>query len=805
MRKITSRAWRSGLVTAACLAIACGGQAPPTGPRPNPTREALPQALDVAQVRELESLALIKDPKGVGLSVSALRDPNQATRARAAMALEWYGLPVAETAREPLIAALKESGPVARPALVWALVALGEPTVGEQAWAGWQRGELQRAVRVDGSPAFDVVKFARVVGAERIVALYADGKPERRRLAAELLSQQPKAIYAPQLIELTKAPEAELRVLAGVGLARLNTDAALQGLTELLVGNAPGDRPAFLQAISDALGTRGLLSTLRGLHQSKNSALVWVFSAGVLALVREDADPAGAEPLLAFIAGDPKAGFEPHAHWRGEAAIALAEIGDARAAPHLAECIRMDVVKAYAEEIPIKSQERADDRLRADCARALADLALMVPEQVPTLREQTEDALIAWNHSLKFPEESGLRALARLRSTKDIRSLRSWAFPKKPVPPLGARFNGDRTWETASAALRYLGSYQLPEDLAPLLRQIARRARGDDPKSTGQEDDPTRQDLVLVLSYLSSGASAGLSERQDHDAVAPLFALVDDPKQSVTVKYAACTALTNLVSDADMPDVVERLRARNAAALYQQSDERDCYLYLLRARPQAAASPELFRLLENDVPWRTRSAAVAVLGMLGFGLDVVTKLLPRWDHEFVRVQVATALILGGNEQTAGDAMLKFLSYPQPNTEDLRVGLNAFFSGLRAQDIQAGRLGRWVNNAFATVEAQTGEWPSALVRNSLIFGLRSLAKEDPPGSPRPNVLRHQLLSGLVQGGQQLERDAALRVLLLLDARGALRSLARRDDALGFAAKRTYEKLISPEWQNRLPAR
>src|SRR5262245_57854243 len=75
----------------------------------------------------LKQLAYAKDPAGVDAAIAALTSQEQKVRAMAATALAEYGLPAAERAKGPLLAALKDAKPESKPQIAWALVELGEP------------------------------------------------------------------------------------------------------------------------------------------------------------------------------------------------------------------------------------------------------------------------------------------------------------------------------------------------------------------------------------------------------------------------------------------------------------------------------------------------------------------------------------------------------------------------------------------------------------------------------------------------------------------------------------------------------
>ena len=121
--------------------------------------------------------------------------------------------------------------------------------------------------------------------------------------------------------------------------------------------------------------------------------------------LRELADPRVADALAKY------ADHASHPHFRTEAALRLAELGDLRAAPHLAWRLGEDPTKLYDASDETTIALRRDDRERVVCARMLADLAMIHPEAHAQLRETAEAQTLAWLKSHPQPHANGLRAL----------------------------------------------------------------------------------------------------------------------------------------------------------------------------------------------------------------------------------------------------------------------------------------------------------------------------------------------------------------------------------------------------------
>src|SRR5690606_28767315 len=92
------------------------------------------------------------------------------------------------------------------------------------------------------------------------------------------------------------------------------------------------------------------------------------------------------------------------------------ELGDLRALPALAERLAHDPLKLYGEGTQAELGLRRDDGERVACARAIADLADLHPEQRSAIRTQAERPVWAWVTSMPSPHANGLRALAKMKS-----------------------------------------------------------------------------------------------------------------------------------------------------------------------------------------------------------------------------------------------------------------------------------------------------------------------------------------------------------------------------------------------------
>ena len=148
------------------------------------------------------------------------------------------------------------------------------------------------------------------------------------------------------------------------------------------------------------LGVLALWSLAVALHLMRPQILpspIAVWQAGI-DLLR------GGDLLVAYLATNPKP------HFKTEAGLRLAEIGDLRAAPVLAWRMHEDPLKLYNK---VDDPElRRDDNERRVSARMLADLAVMYPDKVADLRKTAEDNVVFWLTDLPQPQANGMRFLA---------------------------------------------------------------------------------------------------------------------------------------------------------------------------------------------------------------------------------------------------------------------------------------------------------------------------------------------------------------------------------------------------------
>ena len=249
-------------------------------------------------------------------------------------------------------------------------------------------------------------------------------------------------------------------------------------------------------------------------------------------MMRELEDPRGADMLVEYIASNPKA------HWKTEAALRLAEIGDLRAVPTLAWRLQQDPLKLYnAIDEP---ELRQDDNERVLSARMLADLAILHPDKKQQIRHDAEDATIFWVTDKPQPHANGLRALAAMDSLDILPKMRKWADPSDPLPKEGQQ-EFPPSWATAQSALRYLGWSKDNQSWALLQKQLFRKPN---------KVDATMESLMqgglavlgMTLRALGVGAADGFAQWGDPRAYPELVKYIEDKENNEQSRIEACFA-----------------------------------------------------------------------------------------------------------------------------------------------------------------------------------------------------------------------------------------------------------------------
>lgn len=751
------------------------------------------------KMKALKQLAWAKDPEGVNLAVKALSHVEPQIRAQAATALAEYGLPLGEPAKPALLEALKQAGPADKPQIAWALVELGEPAAVDSVMQLYRLGHLSKVQKLDGMVAFDPNKIVRLMSLDQLAGYHKDESPAVRQLVATVLSRHADRKYTEALVALLQDEDKEISRQAAPGLGKIGDERAREPLLKMLRNADKESRKLYLLALRDGVGTAGLVMALEATDPS-DADRAWYQTKQIVDLI-EGARDAGTFGLNDPRGGDALAGYlekKPHIHWQTRIGFALANIADLRAVPVLAKRLRMDPLKIYSDDTDYEMLLKRDDNERVVAARMIADLATLHPDKIDQIREQSEDAVIFWVHELPSPHANGLRALAAMQSTKDIEALRKWANPDSPLPKEGQQPPMPEEWVIAQSAMRYVGRLRDEPSWNVLQRALTKRPA---------EIDVTMESLLqgglailgMTLRALGVGAADGMSEWGDPRAFKPLMDYILEPKENEQSREAACAALAWVAKPDDMVKVAETIQEHDEP---QKSDQfvRSCLLETLILRPVPGTAPALMELLTPDAELKTRHQVARAIGKAGLDDAVQDKLFAMLDDEVMMNDAALALILGGTPDVAARALASFGTKEEavrkPALDELQELYYRSFGYWSNEDLEKGRIFRWVDNAVAMSRVEIAQTPQEWARAQLEAQFDNLHFDNGPHSFTRVVLRHRLYE-MARGQDKELREGAIRTLLFMKEQGVLLALRDIEGETGELASEAYHSLMNPK--------
>ncbi|MGH7280974.1 MAG: HEAT repeat domain-containing protein [Polyangiaceae bacterium] len=328
----------------------------------------------VLQQEAFAELAWAKDPDGMKLIIAGLASDDHPTRGTAATALlEYTSTPgLADSAKVPLEKALTESDSSDKPQICWALATLHDASVFDTVLAEYKLGHLAKVQKLDENPVFDPQIMASMVSLDKLATLAADESDSVRQLVASVLSQNADPKWTGPLTTLVQDKSIEVAREAAVGLGKIANEQSIGPLLTALDKSDKDSRQKFLEALRDGVGARGLILALRSVSHATPDREKFQ-TKQIFDMLRDLADPRGGDLLAQYAASNPKP------HWKTEAGLRLAEIGDVRAAPILGWRLKQDPTKLYDKaEDP---EYTRDDNERVVSARMLADLAVLYPDK----------------------------------------------------------------------------------------------------------------------------------------------------------------------------------------------------------------------------------------------------------------------------------------------------------------------------------------------------------------------------------------------------------------------------------------
>ena len=739
-------------------------------------------------------LAWAKDTQSIPVMIKGLSSVDHAVRGTASMALAEFGTPTADSAKPALTKALGEADSSDKPQIAWSLVALHEPSAFDAVMGEYRLGHLASVQRLDGYPAFDAEMLAGLVSIDKIAALAGDDSDSVRQLVATTLSRTGDAKYTDTLIKLVKDKTIEVAREAAVGLGKIGNPAATQPLVDALSRADKPSREKFLQALRDGIGGNGLVLALKTVGHDKPETEKFQ-TKQIFDMLRELEDPRAADALYAYIQSNPKP------HWKFEAAMRLAEIGDVRASEVLGWRMAQDPMKLYnAVDWP---ELQRDDNERVYAARMLADLAVIHPDKRDYLAKNAEDATLGWAtrdiSGKQYPHANAMRFLAAVGSQKVQPLMRQWADPKAKLPPEGAQPDYDwGDWQVAQSALRYLGWEKDPAGWAILEHQLHRR----NPKLDVSWASLMQGGLTILgmaLRGVAFGAADGFAQWGDAKAYPDLVKFIEDPMEHEQAREESCFALSWVATDDQLKEVVKKIHD-NTKSDNNANELRKCYLETLVHRPVPTATAGLLDELSPtlaDVELRHQVARA--IGMGGITKDMVPQLYAKLSDINTRADASLALVLGGDTDAASHAIASYndKDVPAEAIEELKDIYNKTFGYWSDRNYENGDIARWVTNAEALEHVRVHDvlqnWPRLIVGRNLVEGIEI---DNGPHSMDRVQLRWRLLAD-AKGNNDVKRAEAIHILKFTKEKGVLMALRYEQGPVAEMARQAFFEVMNPK--------
>jgi len=731
-------------------------------------------------------LAWSKDEAGLKTIVEhGLVATEHKVRARAAQAICEYGSPAADSAKPALLKAMKEADSTDKPHIAWALAVLKEGSAFDDVLGEYRVGHLASIQRLDGYPAFDPDTLAGMVSLDKLATYATDPSDAMRQLIATILSRTGDAKWTATLTTLVQDKEVAVAREAAVGLGKIANEQSIAPLLGALDKADKDSRGKFLEALRDGVGAQGLILSLRSVQKGHE----FFQTKQIYDMLKDLQDPRGGDML------EKQANVALHPHWRTEAALRLAEIGDLRAVPTLAWRLQQDPVKLYGKDDREEIQMMArDDNERVIAARMLADLAVLNPDKVDQIRSQAEDAVLSWITSHPQPHANGLRFLVLAKSEKVKPMLRKWSDPTDPLPKEGQQPPMPESFATAQSGLRYLGWEQDPAGWDVLGKQMNRRP----PKVDATMESLQQGGLAILgmtIRALGVGAADGYAQWGDSKAYPIMTKFIEEPMNNEQARYEACFALSWVATDDQMKEIVKKVHDYNKSDPKSQM-VRGCYLETLIHRPVPAASAGLVDMISASADPQVSAQAARAIGFGGVDASIVPKLMDMVKDPAVRSYAMLALLIGADPDTASRALAQYNGSAPEAMEDLKMLYDRSFGYWSDKNYEGGDVARWIANAeacrYVKVNDAFQDWPRMILER----GIAGIDFDNGPHSITRVQFRVRLMRD-AKGTDPKKQKDAIEILKFMKERGVLMSLRGEPAPLGELARKAFFEVMNPK--------
>ncbi len=757
-----------------------------------PIAEALPKYRQWAaqdqetklQEEAFTQLAWAKDAEGLPLIIKGLSSIDHAVRGTAAQALLEYGSPAADAAKPALLKALKEATEADRPQIAWALATLRESSAFDDVMKEYRAGRLATVQRLDKSPAFDPEVLASMVSVDKLATLANDENDSVRQLVATVLSRNADPKYTQTLITLVKDKSIEVAREAAVGLGKIANEEAMQPLLDALAKADKDSRQKFLEALRDGVGGKGLVLALKSVDKSKPDTEKFQTKL-LFDMLRSLQDPRAGDLLVEYIESN------PHPHWKTEAALRLAEVGDLRAVPTLAWRMKQDPLVLYDKNAD--PEYRMDDNERVVAARMLADLAILYPEKRDEIRAQAYEGVRFWITDKPQPHANGLRFMAAVDAREALPMMRKWANPTVPLPKEGQQ-EFPPVWATAQSALRYIGWMKDQQSWGILESQLRRRP---------EKVDATMESLLqgglavlgMTLRAIGVGASYGFAQWGDPKAYPLLVKYIEDKQNNEQSRLDACFSLAWVATDEQMKEVARKVKELDNPDPKVQLI-RTCYLETLVRRPVPEATATLVDLINGRSDLVVQHQAARAVGFGGMSAETAAKLFEKLNDPATRNDAALALLIGADADTARRALASYADADPAALEELKVIYDQTFGYWSDRNYENGDVARWIENAQAASRVKLGDalqdWPRLILARAI----QGIDYDNGPHSLTRVQMRVRLMRD-ARSDDEKKRTQAIQILKFMNEKGVLMALKSEDGPVKELARQAFFELMNPK--------
>jgi hypothetical protein len=154
------------------------------------------------------------------------------------------------------------------------------------------------------------------------------------------------------------------------------------------------------------------------------------------------------------------------------------------------------------------------------------------------------------------------------------------------------------------------------------------------------------------------------------------------------------------------------------------------------------------------------------------------------------------LILGGSPDIASRTVAMYANKSKAALDELGDLWYRSFGYWSTEDLEAGLLSRYVDNAEAISRVSINATPQEWARVMLMRQLDNLVFDNGPHSFTRVVLRKRLLE-MARGNDEARRNGSIRTLKFMREQGVLLALREEQGPAGELARAAYFEMMNPK--------